>query len=62
LAEDPYFTTRIFETVEIYVSRWMVARTERAVMPRHAVFTGPPARAVDAADEDAQVRISSIRV
>ncbi|MEA3060397.1 MAG: uncharacterized protein QOJ94_178 [Sphingomonadales bacterium] len=28
LAEDPYFTTPIFETVEIYESRWMVPERE----------------------------------
>ena len=28
LAGDPYFTTPIFETIEIYESRWMVPERE----------------------------------
>jgi uncharacterized protein YciI len=28
LAQDPYFSERIFETVEIYESRWMVPERE----------------------------------
>lgn len=28
LAEDPYFTRPIFETIEIYESRWMVPERE----------------------------------
>ena len=36
LVRDPYFTTPIFETVEIYESRWMVPEREPGTLAAEA--------------------------
>lgn len=36
LARDPYFAERIFETVEIYESRWMVPEREPGLLAAEA--------------------------
>ncbi|HEY0112995.1 MAG TPA: YciI family protein [Allosphingosinicella sp.] len=43
LAQDPYFSEAIFETVEIYESRWMVPEREPGFLKAEAELARQPA-------------------